>query len=52
MSAGNCFELTLELGRTTLGSSCVALAWDGRVEFARNFFPIPEALRGDIPWPS
>lgn len=33
----------------------VALAishWLGMaVEFARYFFPIPEALRGDIPWP-
>lgn len=31
MSAGNCFELNFESGRTTLGSSCdFALAWDGR----------------------
>lgn len=31
MSAGNCFELNFELGRTTLGSFCdFALAWDGR----------------------
>lgn len=52
MSAGNCFELSFESGRTTLGSSCdFALAWDGR-GICTNFFSNPGALRGDIPWPS
>lgn len=52
MSAGNCFELNFESGRTTLGSSCdFALAWGG-CGICTDFFSNPGALQGDIPWPS